>query len=79
MRWYYKRKRYRSALIYAEKVIDSYPENQFWAEALYYKGLIKMKMGEKDEALRCFSQVIAYPEDLNLKSWAQTAIEEASK
>lgn len=76
-RWYFKRKRYRSALIYCDKVIDKYPENEFWAEALYYKGLIKLRMGEKDEAIRYFMQVIDYPEDLGVKHWARTMIEEA--
>ena len=78
-RWYYKRKRFRSALIYCDKVINQYPNNEFWAEALYYKGLIKLEMGEKDEAIRYFSQVIDYPEDVGVKHWARTMLEEAQK
>jgi outer membrane protein assembly factor BamD len=69
--FYYRGKRWRSALIYFDKVIDDYPDNTYWARACFYKGLILVKRGETDEAVRMFSKVMAYPEDVDVKPGAQ--------
>jgi outer membrane assembly lipoprotein YfiO len=75
-KYYYKRKRMQAALIYLNKIVDNYPDNPFWARALYYKGIILQKNGEKDEALRCLAQVLAYPEELDVKEDARARLEE---
>jgi outer membrane protein assembly factor BamD len=69
--FYYRNKRWRSALIYFDKVIDNYPDNKFWARSCFYKGLILVKRDETDEAVRMFSKVMAYPEDVDVKPGAQ--------
>jgi outer membrane assembly lipoprotein YfiO len=72
--FYYDRKRYRSAGIYFDKVIENYDGNDYWARALYFKARILMKNGEQQEAARLLSQVMAYPQDVDVKADAQKAL-----
>jgi outer membrane protein assembly factor BamD len=70
--WFYlKKKRSRSAMIYFDKIIEDYPNNKYWARALFYKGTILVRRGETDEAIRLFSQVIAYPDQVEVKEMAR--------
>jgi outer membrane protein assembly factor BamD len=69
--FYHKQKRIPSALVYLDKIIDTYPNNPYWARALYYKGTILLRRGETDEAIRLFSQVVAYPDDVDVKPRAR--------
>ena len=69
--FYMRNKRYRSAMIYFDKIIDNYPNNDYWARALYEKGVILRKRGEIDEAVRAFSEVLAYPNDVEVKKKAR--------
>ncbi len=78
-RWYYRQKNGKAAMIYCDKVIDDYPDNRYWAEALYLKGDILLRRGEKEEAIRQFTQVLAYPEDLPVKRLAQSKLKEARR
>ncbi len=73
--FYLKQKRRASAIIYLDKIIDSYPNNLYWARALYYKGTIVLARGETDEAIRLFSQVMAYPEDVDVKQQAKRELQ----
>jgi outer membrane protein assembly factor BamD len=66
-KFYYRRKRYRSAEIYFKKIIDRYPNNEYWANAGYYQGLIFLKRNDRDEAIRMFSLVMSYPENVEAK------------
>lgn len=79
VRLYFRSDAYRAVIIYCDKIIDHYPDNEHWAEALYFKGLVKLLWGEKDEAARYFAQVIAYPDDLSIKLDAQSKLKEARK
>lgn len=75
-KYYFKRKKMRAALIYFDKIIEKYPDNPFWARALFYKGVILQQKGEKDEAMRFIAQVLAYPEELDVKDEARERLEE---
>jgi outer membrane assembly lipoprotein YfiO len=66
-RFYLRNKRPKSAEVYLDKVIVNYPNNDFWASAVYFKGKILLDRGETDEAIRMFSQVMAYPRDIDVK------------
>ncbi|MDH3197590.1 MAG: outer membrane protein assembly factor BamD [Candidatus Krumholzibacteria bacterium] len=77
LRWYYKRGRFQATLIYCDKIIDSYPDNEFYVEALYLKGTILFAFGEVDEAVQLFSRVMAWPEDLRVKAYAEEKLKEA--
>ena len=66
-RFYFRRKKMRAALIYFNKVIDSYPDNEFWARSLYYKGLILLERGEEEQAKHHLGQVLTYSQDLDIK------------
>jgi outer membrane protein assembly factor BamD len=74
-KYYFKRKKMRAALIYFDKIIEKYPDNAFWARALFYKGVILQQKGEKDEAMRYIAQVLAYPEELDVKEEARERLE----
>jgi len=79
LRWYYKRGRFKAAMIYCDKIIDSYPDNEFYVEALYLKGTILLAFGEVEEAAQLFSAVLAWPEDLRVKAHAEEKLQEARR
>jgi outer membrane protein assembly factor BamD len=61
--FYFKTKRYLSALIYLDKIIDNYPDNQYWIRALYLKANVFYTRGEKkDEAIQLLQQVLEQPD-----------------
>jgi len=79
-RWYYRRHEPKAALIYCDKVIESYPENRYWAEAVYLKGMILLDRGQNEEAIAEFTRLLAYPDDANvshLKHDAEAQIKRA--
>jgi outer membrane protein assembly factor BamD len=73
--WYYRTRKYNAALIYCDKIIDNYADNEYWARAAYYKGLILLQKGNRDEAARQFSQVLTYPEEVAVKQDARARLE----
>jgi outer membrane protein assembly factor BamD len=76
-RWYYRRKEPKAALVYCDKVIENYPENEYWAEAVYLKGLILLDRGQNEEAIAQFTRLLEYPEDISLKRDAEAQIKRA--
>ncbi len=76
-RWYYRQKNRTAALIYCDKIIENFPDNRYWAEALFLKGEILLRNGEKEEAIRQFTRVIEYPGDLQVKREAEARIRKA--
>ena len=62
-RWYYRRREPLAALVYCDKVIDNYPDNTYWAEAVYLKGLILIDRGQNEEAIAQFTRLLEYPDD----------------
>ncbi len=76
--FYFGRKRFRAAIIYLDKVLENYPGNEYWARAAYMKGLIRLQQGEHDDAAKLFSDVVAYPQDVDVKSLAQEKLGELS-
>jgi outer membrane protein assembly factor BamD len=76
-RWYYRRHEPKAALIYCDKIIEGYPDNRYWVDALYLKGLILIDRGQNEEAIAQFTRVLEYPEDHPLKDDAQARIKEA--
>jgi outer membrane assembly lipoprotein YfiO len=76
-RWYYRRHEPKAALIYCDKIIENYPENIYWVDALYLKGLILLDRGQNDEAIAQFTRILEYPQDHRLKNDAQARIKEA--
>ncbi len=69
--WYYRRHRYRAARIYCDKIIREYPDNRFWARALYYRGLIALQRGHREAAAEDFARVVAWKGDDPVKARAQ--------
>jgi outer membrane protein assembly factor BamD len=75
--FYIGRKKYISALIYLDKVIDNYPDNPYWVEAKYLKAKVLVIRGEReDEAVALLRDVVAYPEDLRVKKDAKLLLKE---
>lgn len=77
-RWYYRRREPKAALVYCDKVIDSYPENKYWAEAVYLKGVILLDRGQNEEAIAQFTRLLEYPDDA-LKRQAEEQIRQARR
>ena len=74
-RLYFKKNYRRSAEIYFDKILDNYPNNAYWARAAYFKGVIVLWRGEIDEAIRWFSAVVNYPEDVEVRPAAQRELQ----
>ena len=62
-RWYYRRREPKSALVYCDKVIENYPDNHFWAEAVYLKGVILVDRGQNEEAIAQFTRLLEFPDE----------------
>lgn len=78
-KWYYRQHEPKAALVYCEKIIREYPDNEFWAQALLLKGQILADRGDTEGAIQQFTQVIAYPGDLPQKKDAERLIREVRK
>jgi outer membrane protein assembly factor BamD len=78
--FYFRNKRYVSALIYLDKIIAEYPGNTQWVEAKYLKAKILFLRGErKNEAVELLRQVIEYPVELRIKKDAEILLGEIEK
>jgi outer membrane protein assembly factor BamD len=77
--WYFRQRNGAAALIYCDKIIDNYPDNRYWAQALLLKGDILLRRGQNEEAIRQFTRVLEYPEDLSIKQQAEAKIREARR
>jgi outer membrane protein assembly factor BamD len=75
-RWYYRRHEPKAALVYCDKVIDNYPDNKYWAESVYLKGLILLDRAQNEEAIAQFTRLLDYPDE-SLKRQAEAKIKEA--
>jgi outer membrane protein assembly factor BamD len=62
-RWYYRRKEPKAALVYCDRVIDNYPDNEFWAQAIYLKGVILVDRGQSEEGIAQFTRLLDYPDE----------------
>ena len=62
-RWYYRRHEPKAALIYCDKVIETYPDNEYWAQAVYLKGVILVDRGQNEEAIAQFTRLLEYPDE----------------
>jgi outer membrane assembly lipoprotein YfiO len=66
--YYFRSKRYKSALIYLDKIIENYPGNVNWVRAKYLKAKVLFIRGERaDEARELLRQVIDHTGDPELK------------
>jgi len=75
-RWYYRQREPQAALVYCDKIIREYPDNEYWAEALLLKGQILADRGDTEGAIEQFTQIIAYPGDLSQKKEAERRIKD---
>ena len=74
-KFYFKGKRYLSAVIYLDKIIDNYPNNEYWVEAKYLKAKAFYIRGERfEEALHLLNEVIDYPEKVRIQRDAKFLI-----
>lgn len=78
-RWYQRQHAGQAAMIYCDKIIESYPENPIWVEALYMKGNILLARGENESAIAQYTRILEYPEDHPLKRSAQEKIRQARR
>ena len=77
---YYRRGALRAVEIYCDKIIDTYPNNYYWAQAYYYKGMVKLIYGDNNAAAFCFQSVIDYGEDAGtLRFDAEERLKEAQQ
>ncbi|MDH4037975.1 MAG: outer membrane protein assembly factor BamD [Candidatus Krumholzibacteria bacterium] len=78
-RWYYRQKHGAAAMIYCDKIIENYPDNRYWAQALLLKGDILLRRGENEEAIRQYTRLLEYPGDAGIRQQAETKIREARR
>ena len=78
-KWYYRRREPKAALVYCDKVIDNYPDNTYWEQALYLKGLILIDRAQDEEAIEQFTRLIEATKDEALKRDAEAQIKRARK
>ncbi|MEJ2722027.1 MAG: outer membrane protein assembly factor BamD [bacterium] len=65
--YYFKSKRYVSSLIYLDKIIDNYPDNEYWVRALYLKAKVLYTRGEREaEAVELLQRVLDMPDSKEL-------------
>lgn len=74
--YYFRRKKLKAAMIYFDKVIDNYQDNEYWARSVYFKAQALEKRGRKEEAIRHYAILLTYPDDLPYKSDARRRLEE---
>jgi outer membrane protein assembly factor BamD len=73
-RWYYRRREPKAALVYCDKVIDNYPDNKYWEQAMFLKGLILVDRAQDQEAIEQFTKLIAATKDEGMKRDAEAEI-----
>jgi len=77
--FYFRRKKWTAALIYFDKVIEDYPDNEYWARSAYFKGVILEDRGDVDGAVRSYSLVLTYPENVSYKADARHRLDDLRK
>jgi len=77
--YYFRRKKLKAAIIYFDKVIDNYPDNEYWARSVYFKARALEDRGEEEEAIRHYAILLTYPEDVSYKSDARKRLERLRK
>lgn len=78
-RFYISRKKYLSAMIYLDKIIADYPDNENWVRAKYWKGRAHELRGEYDEAARWYAEVMQYPEKTDVTAKAASGLRRLRK
>ena len=78
-RWYFRQKNGAAVIIYCDRIIESYPDNRYWAEALLLKGDVLLRRGQNEEAIRQYTRVVESPPDDALKREAEARIREARR
>ena len=76
-RWYYRRREPKAAMVYCDRVIDNYPDNKYWEQAMYLKGLILIDRAQNDQAIEQFTKLIAATKDDAMKHDAEDQIKRA--
>jgi tetratricopeptide (TPR) repeat protein len=65
-----------AAIVYCDKIIENYPDNPYWVEALYLKGIALSDRARYEEAMEQFKRILEYPGDHRLKRDAEARIRE---
>lgn len=78
-RWYFRRKNGSAVLIYCDKIIDNYPDNRYWGQALLLKGEILLRRGQNEDAISQYTRVLDSSLDDDLKHEAEKKIREARR
>jgi outer membrane protein assembly factor BamD len=73
-RFYLRRKIERSAKIYLDKIIQDYPGNEYWAQAMYLRGLLYLADGDSTAAAEMFEGVVNYPKTLDITEEAKAEL-----
>jgi outer membrane protein assembly factor BamD len=77
---YYRAGNLRSVEIYCDKIIEQYPDNYYWAQAYYYKGIVRLVAEDNEKAAFCFQKVIDYGKDAgSLRYDAEERLKEATQ
>jgi len=78
-RWYFRRKNGAAVIIYCDKIIENYPDNRYWGQALLLKGEVLLRRGQNEDAISQYTRVLDSSMDDNLKDEAERRIREARR
>jgi len=72
---YYSMDRREAALIYFDKVIESFPSTVWAQRSHFYRGMIMMERGDREEAVESFEIVLEGPKEIPEREEAASALE----
>ncbi len=74
-KFYLRRNRKESARIYLDKILKLFPNNDYWAEAMYLKGMMLIGDLNPAGAKTMFEAVVDYPKELEFTPAARAELE----
>lgn len=74
-KFYLRHKRNKSARIYLDKILKLFPNNDYWAEAMYLEGQLLLQDQDMDGARAMFEAVADYPKEFDFTAAARVELE----
>lgn len=72
---YFSRELFTAAMIYYDKIVDSYPDTVWAGKSQYYRGFILEKRGRTEEAISAYGEAVASQFDFKEKGDAAARLD----
>ena len=73
-KFYLRNHKKKSARIYLDKIVSLFPDNDYWAEAMYLKGRMLLEEQDLAGARAMFEAVADYPKETDFKAAARAEL-----